>query len=224
MSGPDRLVHDWHLEERELRRHETRRGRRYAYESLEPSRTALLVVDVVPFFAEQSPHVRGIVAPVNRLSGALRAAGGTVAWIVPSSGDPTPWQRGFFGDEVAMLYAGSGGDGTPRERLWHELEVAEGDVVVEKRSYGAFFPGSSDLAAQLEARGVDTVVVTGTVTNVCVETTVREAAAAGYRVVLVADACAANRDQDHHATLHVVHRSFGDVRGTDEVLALIAAG
>ena len=58
----------------------------------------------------------------------------------------------------------------------------------------------------------------------CVEATVREAAATGYRVVLVADACAANRDQDHHATLHVVHRSFGDVRSTDEVLGLLVLG
>lgn len=76
----------------------------------------------------------------------------------------------------------------------------------------------------LGARDVDTFVVTGTVTNVCVEHTVRDASAAGLRVVLVADACAAMRDQDHNAILHVVHRSYGDVRPTDEVLELVAAG
>ena len=64
----------------------------------------------------------------------------------------------------------------------------------------------------------------GTVTNVCVEDTVRGASAPGLRVILVADACAAMRDQDHNATLHVVYRSYGDVRPTAEVLELIAAG
>jgi nicotinamidase-related amidase len=147
-----------------------------------------------------------------------------VAWVVPSGGAPTPWQRGFYGDVVADLYAGCGGRGPLADRLWHELEVEPGDVLAEKRSWGAFFPGSSDLQEQLEARGVDTIVVTGTVTNLCVETTVREAATLGYRVVLVADACAANRDEDHHATLHVVYRSFGDVRSTDEVVGLLGSG
>ena len=66
------------------------------------------------------------------------------------------------------------------------------------------------------------LVVTGTVSNVCVEDTVRDASTAGLRVILVADACAAMRDRDHNATLHVVHRSYGDVRPTAEVLDLIA--
>lgn len=74
------------------------------------------------------------------------------------------------------------------------------------------------------ALDIATVLVTGTVTNVCVEDTVRGASSAGLRVILVADACAATRDQDHNATLHVVYRSYGDVRSTTEVLDLIGAG
>ena len=97
-------------------------------------------------------------------------------------------------------------------------------VVVEKTGRSAYFPGSCELPALLAARDVDTLVVTGTVTNVCVEDTVRDASATGLRVILVADACAATRDQDHNATLHVVHRSYGDVRPTDDVLDLIPAG
>jgi len=105
-----------------------------------------------------------------------------------------------------------------------ELHVVEGDLAVEKTAWSAFFPGSSTLPDLLGARGVDTVVVTGTVTNVCVEASVRDAATLGLRVILVADACAAMRDQDHNATLHVVHRTYGDVRSTAEVIGLVRAG
>lgn len=219
----DTADHDWFIEERELERHEARRGRRHAFEHLDPRRTALVVVDLVPFFVRESAYVRGIVPRVNRLAGALRPAGGVVAWVVPGYAPPSGKDREFFGDEVAERYARSGGDGPPSSRLDPSLAVVTDDLVVEKTARSAYSPGSSDLPALLAAREVDTLLVTGTVTNVCVEHTVRDASAAGLRVILVADACAATRDQDHNATLHVVYRSYGDVRPTDEVLALIAA-
>ena len=220
----DRADHVWFIEEREYRRHEARRGRRHAFEQLDPRRTALVVVDVVPFFVRESAYVRGIVPRVNALATALRSAGGVVAWVVPGYREPTPKDREFFGDEVAERYARSGGDGPPAARLDPSLSVSAADLLVEKTGRSAYFPGSSDLPALLAARDVDTLVVTGTVTNVCVEDTVRDASASGLRVILVADACAATRDQDHNATLHVVYRSYGDVRTTSEVLELVAAG
>lgn len=227
MTAPARADvadHAWLVEEREFARHESRRGRRHAFEHLDPRRTALVVVDLVPFFVRESAYVRGIVPRVNLLADAVRTAGGVVAWVVPGHADPTPKDREFFGDEVAERYAHSGGDGPPAARLDPSLDVAPDDLVVEKTLRSAYFPGSSELPSLLAARGVDTLVVTGTVTNVCVEDTVRDASASDLRVILVADACAAMRDQDHNATLHVVHRSYGDVRPTADVLALVAAG
>lgn len=220
----DVATHDWFVEEREYRRHEERRGRRHAYEHLDPRRTALVVVDVVPFFVSESPYVRGIVPRVNTLASALRTAGGVVAWVVPGFSEPSAKDREFFGDEVAALYASTGGEGTPVERLHPDLDADPGDLVVEKTARSAWFPGSSELPALLAARDVNTLLVTGTVTNVCVEDTVRDASTSGLRVVLVADACAAMRDRDHNATLHVVYRSYGDVRSTEDVLGLIACG
>ena len=225
MTTPlDVADHDWHIEEREYARHEARRGRRHAFEHLDPRTTALVVVDVVPFFVRESPYVRGIVPRVNALAAALRSAGGTVAWVVPGHVPPSARDREFFGDEVATRYAESGGWGPVRSRLASGLDVSASDLALEKTARGAWTPGSSLLPRLLEERGVDTVVVTGTVTNVCVEEAVRGASAAGLRVVLVADACAATRDRDHNATLHVVYRSYGDVRRTGEVLELIEAG
>lgn len=215
--------HEWFIEQREIDRQVSRRGRVHAYEHLDPRTTALVVVDVVAFFVDESPYVRGIVPAINQLATSLRALGGTVAWVVPRTQAPTAAGREFYGDRVAELYASSGGDGLPRERLWRGLDVDPADLVADKPGPSAFFPGTCDLHDQLTARGITTLLVTGTVTNVCVESTVRDASALGYRVVLVADACAAGRDQDHNATLHVVYRSFGDVRCTDDVLSLLAA-
>jgi nicotinamidase-related amidase len=223
-SPTDVATHDWFVEEREYQRHEARRGRRHAYEHLDPRRTALVVVDVVPFFVRESAYVRGIVPRVNALAGALRETGGVVAWVVPGYREPSAKDRELLGDEVAELYARSGGDGTPVERLHPGLDVHPADLAVEKTQHSAWFPGSSPLPDLLAGRDIDTIVVTGTVTNVCVEATVRDASTCGLRVILVADACAAMRDRDHNATLHVVHRSYGDVRSTADVLALVAAG
>ena len=214
----------WAIDEQEYRRHEERRGRRQAFERIDPSRTVLVVVDVVPFFVEPSPRCRAIVPIVNLLAHELRKAGGTVAWVVPGYLEPSARDREFFGDEVSERYALSGGDGPPVDRLWDGLEVESGDLVAEKTAHSAFFPGRSELPELLAGRGIDTVIVTGTVTNVCVEASVRDASTLDYRVVLVADGCAAVTDRDHNATLNVVYRSYGDVRPAVEVVGLIRRG
>ena len=69
---PDTADHAWLVEEREYARHEDRRGRRHAFEHLDPRGTALVVVDLVPFFVRESAYVRGIVPRVNVLAAALR--------------------------------------------------------------------------------------------------------------------------------------------------------
>lgn len=216
------MLHDWSIEPREYARHEARRGRRHAFEQLEPHRTAFVVVDMVPFFVEANPYARGIVANIDRLAGTLRSAGGAVAWALPSAEPLLPAREEFLGPTIAERYRTSGGTGPLRDRLWHGFEVDDADLLVEKSSPSAFFPGRCDLAAQLDRLGVDTVLVAGTVANVCCESTARDASELGYRVVMVADANAATRDQDLDATLHTIYRSFGDVRPTDELIELLA--
>jgi nicotinamidase-related amidase len=212
----------WSIEEREYARQESRRGRRFAYEVLDPVRTALVVVDMVPFFADAGPHFRGIVPNINAIARALREAGGTVAWVLPETGPPSEWAIGFYGPAVATMFAASGGTGALRDRLYPELDARDDDVWAEKSAPSAFFPGRSTLPAALAARNLDTVLVTGTVTSVCCESTARDAAALGYRVVFVADGTADVRDSVRNATLRTVYRSFGDVRPTTEVLELIS--
>jgi nicotinamidase-related amidase len=214
-------VHDWLIEDREYARQEQRRGRRHAFEVIEPARTAVVVIDMVPFFVAEMEYARGIVPNISRITDCVRRTGGTVAWVLPGTPDPSAVADEFFGPDVATMYRRSGGNGPLRERLWHELEVHDHDLVVEKTAPSAFFPGRSPLSELLGARGIDTVLITGAVTNVCCESTARDASTLGYRVIMVADGNAARRDQDHNATLHTIYRSFGDVRSTSDVLQLI---
>jgi nicotinamidase-related amidase len=198
-----------------VQRHVARRGRRHAYEELDGAHTALVVVDLTAFFVGTTTHAHGIVAPVDRLARAVRAAGGVVAWVTPAAGPPTAWARGFYGDAVAEAYAA--GDAA----LAPGLTVGPDDLRVGKTAASALFPGRSPLDGLLRDRGVDTVLVAGTVTNVCVEATARDAATLGYRTVVIGDACAGVDDTSHAATLRTVYRSIGDVRRTEEVLALL---
>lgn len=214
-------VHDWFIEECEYERHAQRRGRRHAYEHIDPERTAAVAIDLTPFFVEQSAYARGIVPRVNELATSVRNTGGAIAWVVPGYREPTAIEREFLGDDVAEVYARSGGTGEPRARLWHELACADGDIFVEKSAHSAYFPGRSPLPELLAARGVDTLIVAGALTNVCVESTVRDASTQGLRVILAADACAARRDRDHNAALHTIYRSYGDVRATEEIIQLV---
>jgi nicotinamidase-related amidase len=214
--------HDWRISAREYARHESRRGRRHAFADLDPPRTALVVIDMVPFFAAQNPYVRGIVPNINAVARALRAARGTVAWVLPASGSPpSPWATEFYGAEVAARYAASGGRGALKDRLFPALDAHAADVWVEKSAASAFFPGRSPLPELLASRGVDTVLIAGTVTSVCCESSARDASTLGYRVVMVADGNADLHDEPHNATLRTIYRSFGDVRPTTDLLDLI---
>ena len=159
VPSPDQselAFHDWIVEEREIRRHVARRGRQHAFGELDPRRTALVVIDMVPFFVRESAYCRGIVPNINALAGGLRAAGGLVAWVVPGHQVPSATEREFFGPVVADSYARSGGDG----ELWPGLAVGDDDPVVDKTARSAFFPGRSHLPDLLAERDVDTVVVT----------------------------------------------------------------
>lgn len=218
------VEHDWAIEEREYRRHEDRRGCRHAFSEMTPERSALVVIDMVPFFVEENPYAQGIVPSIQVLSQAVRSTGGVVAWVLPATTDFDSARAEFYGERIAELYRSSGGQGPLRGRLWHEFDIGDDDLVVEKRTPGAFFPGGCELPELLSERGVDTVFVAGTVANVCCESTVREAAASGFRTVMVADANAAMSDADLNATLRTVYRSFGDVRTVSEIVPLLGNG
>jgi ureidoacrylate peracid hydrolase len=108
--------------------------------------------------------------------------------------DPMP-------DDYRATFAREFAVGGHAHALWPELDIAPMDLIVDKTRFSAFIPGTCALDALLKARGIDTLIVTGTVTNCCCESTVRDAMQMGYRVLFVQDGNAAFDDASHNATL-----------------------
>ena len=110
-----------------------------------------------------------------------------------------------------------------RDRLWPGLDVLQADLKVQKRRFGAFAPGASDLHAILQDRGIDTLIVTGTASQVCCESTARDAMMLNYKVFFIADGNATFTDDEHNATLSAMAHTFCDVVDTETMIGLIEA-
>ena len=207
-----------------------RRGRLHLFDALDPKRSALVVIDmqmafVAPGAPIEVPAARAIVAPINRLAAELRRRGTTVIWVThENKKDGRDW-AGFFdafvapgrrNEAAAALTAGS-----ELQKLWPELEVAAPDVRISKNRYSPLIAGASRLQTVLQEKGIDTLLIAGTKTNVCCECTARDAMMLDYKVVLLSDCTAALSDEEHRATLENVIQQFGDVLTANEALSLL---
>ena len=119
---------------------------------------------------------------------------------------PTPE---FRDKRIAALSEGRLG-----HELWPELEVRPEDEIIKKYRYSAFMPGTCDLPDRLRARGCDTVLITGTVTNVCCESSARDANMTNFRTIMVSDGNAALSREEHDTSLTAFYKTFGDVMDT----------
>jgi ureidoacrylate peracid hydrolase len=210
-----------------------RRGRVHPFERIDGAKTALVVIDLqnafmLPGMPTVVKDVCDIVPNVNRLAQAVRGAHGKVVWVkMTLEGQRDGWSVLFdyFGNPAhAAAEMRAMSRGNPGHELYAGLETHPTDLEVEKTRFSAFIQGSSDLDRQLRALGIDTVIIVGTVTNTCCESSARDAMMLNYKTIVVSDANAAHNDDEHNATLANILRMFGDVRTTHEVVALLAEG
>lgn len=210
-----------------------KRGRAHVFDALDPAVTAFIVTDMQNAFVKgkvKADTAIAIMPNINRLAAALRALGGTVAWVQLKAGEPDGrsvaelYHRYFFTPEGAEAHRSSLTPGHWGFELCDELDVQPGDLRSVKTRHSAFVQGHSDLHAQLQARGIENLLIGGTVTNFCCETTARDAMMLDYRVVMVSDCNAARFEEDHRAGLTTVFQSFGDVRDVDGTIAVLEAG
>jgi nicotinamidase-related amidase len=187
---------------------------------LEPSKTALIVIDLQ----------RGIVSlPSGPLSGievgaraaqlvkAMRARGGVVVLV-----HVTPSPDGKDGlNPITDAPVKAGGRPLPPDwaDFMPDLKPEPSDIVITKRQWGAFYGTELDL--QLRRRGVDTIVLCGISTSIGVESTARDAFERGYQQVFVEDAMAARDAAEHRHTVNSLFPRIGRVRSTEDVLAAL---
>src|SRR5690606_18353750 len=111
--------------------------------------------------------------------------------------------------------------GTRSHALHDAMDVAPGDPILDKFRYSAFLCPAGALRATLDARGIEMILIAGTLTNVCCESTARDGNMLGYRVVAVADAMAARTDAEHNAALLNLRLAFADIHDTDMICAML---
>lgn len=209
-----------------------RRGRYHLYDALDPAKTAFVVIDMQNMFCEpgapaEVPASRGICGHINRMAAALREMGGIVIWVTSAtarSGGRSDWDHfvnNFVAEEVRERTVEALAPGSHGERVWHELEVLPDDLYVRKNRYSALTPGASRLQSLLSGYGIRNVLIGGTKTNICCESTGRDAMMLDYNVVMVEDCNAALSDDEHRAALENMIQQFGDVMTADETIAVL---
>jgi len=197
-----------------------RGGRLHVHPPPDGQRTAFVVVDLDEHSCQRAEADDGLYGPVNAVAAAVRAAGGTVAFVTTSITSPEALE-GTLGAEPAAEYHDAAGPGGAGTRLAPGLDVRPGDLRAVKARASAFFPGNCNLHSRLRVRGVEFVLIGGLVTNVCCESSARDAHELGYRVTMVSDALMGQSFGLHEASLATFFRIFGDVRPSREVVALL---
>ena len=205
-----------------------KRGKREVFDHFEPEKTALLVIDMQNFYVAEVDTAKGIVPNINRLADAVRRVGAKVYWVVMTVADsleaPSKWSLYhdyFFTEAKGKNHKDGLTEGTEKHELYPELDVREGDEHAHKTRFSPFVQGSSDLHDRLQAQRIENLIVVGTATNMCSESTARDAMMLDYKVVMVIDANAARYDEDHLVGLTSFYQSFGDVRTTEEAIAML---
>jgi nicotinamidase-related amidase len=221
-TRPSGAKHDNSLPQWAIDKMTDRRGQRYAFEDIDPARTVLVIIDILQNYIGNTPCSASIIAPINRLADTMRNVGGTVAWVRPGpiAGD-SPILNALWGKQHLQKNVDETRGGENQVSWAEGLNPQGDDICMEKHAASAFFPGKCDLPNILAARGIDTVIITGVLTNICCESSARDASTLGYRAIVVADANAARSDEEHQAALYNILRNFGDVRMTDELIGVL---
>jgi nicotinamidase-related amidase len=202
---------------------------------LEPGRTALLVIDMQRGFldpgeAMEVPPAREALPPIQRLLALFRERGLPVVFtefvysprvpllvgeLHPEHKPALPGApRGFGRPSAACL------EGDPSAGVVADLAPRPDELVIRKHWYDAFH--ATPLDGALRARGVSCLVLTGTMTDICVLATVVGAFNREYRVVVVEDAVATLWPEIQRATLDIFRRAFARVVPAGDVLAEVA--
>jgi ureidoacrylate peracid hydrolase len=198
-----------------------------------PNKTAMIVVDMQNDFVKEGapieiPRARAMVPRLNRLLEACREHGILVIYIhhVIRGGDIDAGRLADHHEAVRTNKAIIGG--TENVEIYDGLKPRPGDLLVAKPRYSAFY--GTDLEAILRSKGIDTLIISGTVTDVCCESTARDAFSRDYKVIFLSDGNApgdwpdmgfgpVSGEEVQRVALTVLAMCFAQVAALDEVVA-----
>lgn len=198
---------------------------------LQPGRTALVVVDMQRGFVEagqamEVPPARDTVPVIRALLEAFRAARLPIVFTAFVYSPDVPLLVGELHPEHTPAPPGAARgfgmpsscclEGDPSAEIIEALQPRDGEPVIRKRRYDAF--AGSDLDGALRARAVTSLVVAGTMTDICVLATVMGAFNREYRVTVVDDAVSTLWPEIQRATLDIIGRAFGRVVSSKTVI------
>ena len=206
---------------------------------LAPDQTALLVIDVRRYFVHPEypfgkwvagmvpggidayyQRVRDLVIPnIQRLLEGARRRGLFIVFteagsIRPDGADLPGWMRRHIAMSGAAVYPPFS---DPSCRVDDSVAPRPGELILQKTTSGPL--NSTKLDQTLRVLGIDTVIVTGVVTDVCVAQTAREFGDRDFNSIVVEDACASTGDARHKAALETIALTFGFVESTEQILA-----
>jgi ureidoacrylate peracid hydrolase len=226
-------MHKTAISENAVKRMITRLGKAHPFDAIEAAKTALVVIDMQNYFVKQghqneTPMAREIVPSINRLAAELRRRGGHVVWVRNTTHDT----RESWSNYHAFLQKPERAERRLRDMeidadgyaFWHQNDIKPEDAQITKKRYSAFIAGSSNIERHLRDRGIDTLLIAGTATNVCCESSARDAMMLNFKVIMVADGLATDTDEQHNASLSAFYGQFGDVQTVDEVMQSLERG
>jgi ureidoacrylate peracid hydrolase len=200
-------------------------------QQVQPQHTALLVVDMQNDFCATGGYLQrtraasarnpirvdenaGIAQRIGVLAAAARQAGMPVVWLrsVYDFRYLAPAHIAKRTDEGCCI------EGTWGVDFFH-IRPEPADLVVDKHTFSGFF--ETPLDGMLRARGIQTLVLTGVATNVCVDSTLRHGFFLGYNIVLVEDCVGSGNQAGHEGTLSTVRVNFGSVLGSSQLLPML---
>jgi len=189
--------------------------------SLDPARTAVVVVDMINEFCKPGgkmvlPGYEVLVPPQLAVIDAARKAGAPVIWVHDSH------RRNMRRDREWVKRTPHGIEGTWATEIIADLGAREDEIHVIKHRYSSFF--QTDLDLVLKDMLIDQLVVFGVVTNICVRSTVHDAFFNGYEVVVPRDCCAATGPREQESTLYDIATHFGVVSTSAAVVAALTSG
>jgi nicotinamidase-related amidase len=190
-----------------------------ATETIDPSKTALLIMDYQNGIIPMAPNPEELLAGARRAIDLIRSHGGTIGYVRVGFADASEI-GGSMGKRVGGAAAlEQFGAEHPNTQIHADVAPEEGDIVVRKNRVGPF--GSTNLHDQLQARGIDTLVLAGISTSGVVLSTVRDAHDRDYRLIVLADLCADRDAEVHEVLTDKVFPGQADVINAAELHALL---